>query len=257
MAITKLGKEVFKGLDDIDLAPATFGAIGTSGVKKGVGEAANLSIRKSDKGAKAFDETKEFIDKMKNSSNIEKRVGVGYSSDPLSIKVKDYNALTDEGKKGIEEIFGPQVKKTLEDGNDFVATTADKATASHELGHVTGKLSDSPLYNKAVRFSKHLGNVPTLAAPAAAALASREGESDLVEKGVTYGPAAAVSPMLFEEGRATTRGLNMIRKAEGLGQAVKKAPKLGLAGATYGTLAASPIIANKLTSYFSGEGKKE
>jgi hypothetical protein len=56
-------------------------------------------------------------------------------------------------------------------------------------------------------------------------------------------------PTLFEEGRASARAFNMIRRAEGLGKAVKALPSLSTAGATYGLAATAPILAHNLAKY--------
>lgn len=101
------------------------------------------------------------------------------------------------------------------------------------------------------------GIAPKAAAPIAGAAAlSGTDKGETAGKALTYGPAALMAPSIAEEVRASTKGLNMIRKADGLREAAKHAPKLTRALGTYGAIAVAPLAAGSIASRVRDRNKK-
>lgn len=264
MSITKIGEKLNKDNSSNSLKNFGLGLgaaqAGTSltniPTSKMVSNIHKKSLKDSLGGKDVINESEKIIDELKKGGNIKDEIRFGYSENPKSLTSSAYKLFPEKYRDKIVREFYPEgfysdiakQKDVLDRGGSVVHGLPDKAILSHELGHATGKLSKSKPYQVAAGVGR-LGMITgPLASIGSAYMGSKNEDGGKLEKAVTYGPAAIATPALFEEGRASARGLNMIRKADGLKAALKAAPKLGLAGSTYAALAGAPIIANRVAS---------
>ncbi len=152
-------------------------------------------------------------------------------------------------------------------------TSGDPTVMAHELGHASGKFSllkDRRL-NHLAGITRNINRklIPQKYAPIPLALAGAissgsEGSGykdslDTAGKVVAGGSAALMAPTLFEEGRATLRGLGAIKRLGGNKALLKSIPSSAGSFGGYALRAAVPGIAylsgKKITEFVGNKGR--
>lgn len=247
--ITKTGKDTVQRPD-----PLTEGSIGAGAGIGAFGGAGAIAKHVANKETLSTEQADRLIKNLRSASGKGGKFHYQYGPGE-SASAMERNYFKSLPKKIQRATNFHPLGRYIQEGADVLTTNKNPGIAAHEMGHLSGRAVNSKLYNKVQALSRvgAGGGVLGLASsvPAAymsATSASKDPEDkskgqEMIRKGVTYGPGAVMAPTLFEEGRASTKGFNLLRKTRGLRTALKSLPTMGAGFGTYATAAALPIIA--------------
>jgi len=120
---------------------------------------------------------------------------------------------------------------------------------AHEMGHATGK----PISNRLYGASKILGPGTVPLSLLVQGFTDPDSPTATVAR---YTPGVLGAPMLYEEARASLRGLKALHQIGGKGAVIRGLlPLLGAFG-TYGATAISPIVGGKILQHMMHQKKK-
>lgn len=197
-----------------------------------------------------------YVSKLRKANNIKERVHVQKIPNTMGSSALNPRGAKWFSRDQIRHAFSNKVARGVDKNVGTMFSGPNKAVAAHELGHLTGGGSKNKLLQMSYTPSKLTSMAGSLAAVPAAAYYGAKGEDSGASKASKYLVPALAAPMLLEEGRASGRAFNMIRKADGLKSALKSVPTLGLMGSTYAGLAAAPLIAHKVGRHFHNKNKE-
>lgn len=140
------------------------------------------------------------------------------------------------GGKPLEAFFSPDAKTVR------VSKETAPSVFSHEMGHASGK----SFIHKYPQIYTHSRNLAGLAL-APALISNLYTDPDSTAANIAkYAPGVLATPALYEEARASLRGLKGLSHVGGKGAVLRGlVPLLGAFG-TYGSLAAAPIVGEKV-----------
>ena len=263
LLLEKLAKEKKKEESSKkQIRKAIAGLVGGAGAGIGANTAGMFAANKlSKKNAVSPDQMKKQVEKFKKSHNLKTPV---YTEEDSPVSIKNSVFITKPGVKNFKElknevgdagtVFTPFGALHFK-GRDFtddekkhgfvhLGTNGDKTDESfplHELGHAANvektrgaNLKITEIGNAAAKFSPISGAIlGHLAARSEAKGKELKGIRKVIDKHPYLAHAALNAPLLAEEGLASGRAANHLRKEYGLKEGLKKSVPLAAAYGNY------------------------
>lgn len=153
---------------------------------------------------------------------------------------KDEAALKDH-----EHVFSkyPEIRDSLSSNKHSVLVTSKSTPIlAHELGHLSGEISDDPSKIRQYLTSKNISSPVSAFGAIASQISADKSGSTRLGKILSLASLGLAYPMLKEEFGATKRGLKAIKDEQGTAEAIKAGIKLAPAQLTYLAAPALPLI---------------
>ena len=194
----------------------------------------------------SISETKQ-IELEKNANPLDALITYLITEGRTPLQASDLGrAVVDEARKsGVGVDLGSYpAMAVLDDRQIYGPPNMRPSVAAHELGHLTGSTSKwlhklGPLRNPTVLGGLALGAAAASGLPEAIARSGADDETRnramVALQALGAAAAGAQLPVLAEEMRASGRALRYLYRLGGLKSAVRGAPALAAAGATYAT----------------------